>query len=93
MTGIGNLSLPFSQWTAVGLPITMLMNMELRKGKLKPVIQKALVELSGKPFSRFKKERRECIDDLYEYPGPIQFFGDKGLTDAPPKSIEIEAHA
>lgn len=93
MTCIGNLHLPCSEWTAAGLPITMLMNMELRKGKSKPVIQKALVDLEGKIFAAFKQERELCAQsDLYCYPGPIQFFGDRAITDVPPRSVQIEAH-
>lgn len=92
MTCIENLHLPFSEWTALGLPITMLMNIEVRGGKAKPVIQKALVDLEGKVFSTFAKQRRECAtSDLYCYPGPIQFFGDRSLTDMAPQSVQIEA--
>jgi len=37
------------KWKAGGVPLTMMMNLERRHGKDKPVILKALVELKGKP--------------------------------------------
>ena len=59
------------------------MNMETRKGKEKPVIRKALVDLKGKPFKVFEANREKWMySDEYTYPGPIQYFGDKALTDA-----------
>jgi diphosphate-dependent phosphofructokinase len=45
------------KWIAGGVPITMMMNMERRHGHMKPVIQKALVELDGKPFKAFRSKR------------------------------------
>ena len=48
MSSIRNLTKPSVQWIAGGVPITMMMNMERRNGKMKPVIQKALVDLNGK---------------------------------------------
>jgi pyrophosphate--fructose-6-phosphate 1-phosphotransferase len=92
MTAIGQLHLPVSSWTARALPLTMLMHMEMRKGKKKPVIQKALVDLKGKAFTVFKRERASwASQDLYRFPGPIQFFGSPALTDAPPLTLQVEA--
>lgn len=83
MTCIRDLHRPVEEWKIAGLPITMLMNMEIRKGKEKPVIQKALVDLKGKPFSYFKKHQDAwALEDHYCYPGPIQFFGDPELVDS-----------
>ena len=76
---------PISEWTPEGLPLTMLMHVEQRAGKQKPVIQKALVDLKGKPFQKFAKMRNSWrIEDHYCNPGPIQFFGPKELTDSIP---------
>lgn len=92
MATIGNLHLPVEEWTAAGLPITQLMNLEERKGKLKPVIQKALVDLNGKAFRTFEQQRAGWrLHDAFRYPGPIQFFGDPSLTEAPPLTLQIEA--
>ena len=55
--------------------------MEERKGKMKPVIEKALVELDGPVFSRLSAERENWKSrDDFLYPGPIQFFGPEDLT-------------
>lgn len=91
MTCIRDLNRPVEEWKVAGLPITMLMNMEIRKGKEKPVIQKALVDLKGRPFSYYKKHQEVwAIDDHYCYPGPIQFFGDPELTDSVPLTMLLE---
>lgn len=92
MTAIGNLDRTVENWTCSGLPITMLMNMEVRKGKEKPVIQKALVDLNGKAFQFFKEHRRHWAhEDHYRYPGPIQFFGEKELVDSIPLTLVLES--
>ncbi len=91
ITCVQNLHQPVEDWTISGLPLTMLMNMELRKGKKKPVIQKALVDLKGKPFQFFTENRAGwAIEDSYRYPGPIQYFGDASLINAVPISMQLE---
>ena len=56
--------------------MTVMMNIEMRKGKPKPVIKKALVDLEGKPFLYFKSKRDDwAIDDHYRFVGPTQYFG------------------
>ncbi|HSX04068.1 MAG TPA: diphosphate--fructose-6-phosphate 1-phosphotransferase [Rhabdochlamydiaceae bacterium] len=91
MACVGNLEKAVHEWNIAGLPITMLMNMEKRKGKEKPVIQKALVDLKGKPFSYFDLHRGTwAVEDHYRYPGPIQFFGDADLTDSIPFTLTLE---
>ncbi|CAM9657068.1 unnamed protein product, partial [Phaeothamnion confervicola] len=47
MASVNNLHAPIEDWTVGGVPITMMCHMERRKGKDKPVIKKALVELEG----------------------------------------------
>lgn len=91
MTCVGNLGGPSEGWTISGLPITMLMNMEVRKGKKKPVIQKALVNMQGKAFQFFAEHREEWAEgDLYRFPGPIQFFGEAEMVDGIPLTMQLE---
>lgn len=91
ITCVGQLHRPVQEWTVSALPLTMLMNVELRKGKQKPVIQKALVDLKGKAFECFKENReRWAIEDHYRYPGPIQFFGEADLIDQVPLTLQLE---
>jgi len=54
MASVRNTTRPASEWIAGGIPITMMMNMERRQGEMKPVIQKALVDLQGAPSGTSK---------------------------------------
>ena len=82
---IKNLKDPVEKWQYYGLPLTMLMNIEYRHGKQKPVIKKYLVSLESKSFQRFSNLRGQWeLDDQYLLVGPIQFYGDKELTDSSP---------
>jgi pyrophosphate--fructose-6-phosphate 1-phosphotransferase len=76
MATVSNLTAPPDQWRIGGLPLTLLMNVERRKGKDKPVIKKALVELDGKPYKELLKYRAKWAKgDHYRNPGPIQYAG------------------
>eukprot|EP00808_Paulinella_micropora_P007375 g41357.t1 len=67
---------PVASWRPGGLPITALMNMEKRKGKQKPVIRKALVDLDSSVFKTFCQLRVGWrLTDDFRNPGPIQFTG------------------
>jgi pyrophosphate--fructose-6-phosphate 1-phosphotransferase len=91
MASVRNLTAPAEQWIAGGVPITMLMNVEKRHGVMKPVIQKALVKLDGKPFKEFAKNRGEwSIKSSYVFPGPIQYFGPGEVCDAATKTLQLE---
>jgi len=92
MCAISNLEAEVELWQPHGLPITSLMQIEMRKGREKPVVAKALVDLEGAPFQFFVKERsRWGIEDDYRYPGPIQFFGPKELSDATTLTLRLES--
>jgi pyrophosphate--fructose-6-phosphate 1-phosphotransferase len=91
MSSVRNLTKPSVQWIAGGIPITMMMNMERRNGKMKPVIQKALVRLDGAPFQKFASKRDEwALKTSYVYPGPIQYFGPAEVCDQPTKTLQYE---
>lgn len=90
MAAVSNLSSSVERWGVTGVPLTHLMHMETRKGKKKPVVKKALVDLKGKAFMHFGKAReRWALDDLYRFPGPIQFYGDATITESIPLSITL----
>jgi len=92
MSAVRNLTKKPAQWTAGGVPLTMMMNIERRKGEDKPVIQKALVDLEGRPFRAFDKSRRVwAMNDEYMFPGPIQYCGPPELVDATTKTLEYES--
>lgn len=91
MSSIRNLTKPAVQWIAGGIPITMMMNMERRNGKMKPVIQKALVDLEGAPFQKFASQRADwALNTCYVYPGPIQYFGPAEVCDQPSMTLQYE---
>ncbi len=92
MAIVKNLHLDPTEWTIGGLPITSLLYMEMRGGKRKPVIQKAYVDLNDKPFKFLAELRKKwAFDDDYQFPGPIQFFGDQALTDTIPMSVSLKS--
>jgi len=91
MSSVRNTTAPAAEWISGGVPITMMMNMERRHGEMKPVIQKALVELDGKPFKAFAAKRAAwAIHTDYVYPGPIQYFGPTEVCDQPTKTLILE---
>ena len=92
MSLVRNLTKPAAEWIAGGVPITMMMNMEKRNGKMKPVIQKALVDLNGAPFKFFASHRAEWADanTSYIYPGPIQYYGPTEVCDQPTHTLILE---
>ena len=91
MASIRNVSKGPDQWIAGGIPITMMFNMEQRHGHLKPVIQKALVELEGPAFKALVASRAKWeVEDDFLYPGPIQYFGPSEVCDVITKTLELE---
>ena len=91
IAAVKNLHLSADKWEPKGIPIVMMMNMEQRKGKMKPVIKKALVDTAGKPFLAYAARRADwAIRTSYCSPGPIQYFGPKEICDMPAVSIRLE---
>ncbi len=91
ISSVRNLTKPADQWIAGGIPLTMMMNLERRHGKKKPVIKKALVELNQKPFQYFAANRDSwAMNDEYLYPGPIQYFGPSEVCDLASETITLE---
>jgi len=91
MSSVRNTTAPADEWIAGGVPITSMMNMEKRHGHMKPVIQKALVELDGAPF-KYLVENREtwAKETSFVYPGPIQYWGPTEVCDPTTKTLQLE---
>lgn len=88
---VQNLTRSADEWVAGGVPVTMMLHIEVRKGKPTPVIKKALVDLNGKPFRTFAEHRqRWALDDDYCFPGPVQYFGPSDICDAPTLTLQME---
>lgn len=91
MAIVKNTTAPAAEWVAGGVPITMMMNMERRKGEMKPVIKKALVDLDGKPFKAFAACRDDWkLNTQFVYPGPIQYFGPSDVCDRTTVTLQLE---
>lgn len=91
MAIVKNTTAPAEEWVAGGVPITMMMNMERRNGKMKPVIRKALVKLDGAPFKTFAANRDEWArHTCFVYPGPIQYFGPAEVCDQCTMTLKLE---
>ena len=91
ISSVRNLTKSADKWIAGGIPLTMMMNLERRHGKDKPVIKKALVELDGKPYKEFSSKREMwAMEDDYHYPGPVQYFGPGEVCDVTTITIQME---
>jgi len=73
---VSNLTTLPEQWECGGYPLTVMMNMERRKGKMVPVIKKALISLEDPAFKIYAKQRDAWrLTEDYRCPGPIQHSG------------------
>ncbi|MDR0494765.1 MAG: diphosphate--fructose-6-phosphate 1-phosphotransferase [Treponema sp.] len=91
LSSVRNLCAPADQWTAGGVPLTMLMNIEHRHGAEKPVIKKALVETDSSPFKAFKSARDTwAVKTCFRAPGAIQYFGPSEVCDEPTFTLKLE---
>ncbi len=92
LSSVRALTKPASEWLAGGIPLTMMMNMEKRHGQMKPVIQKALVDLNGPVFKKLADNRETwATEDCYLFPGAIQYFGPSEVCDITTKTLALEA--
>ncbi len=91
ISSVRNIARSASEWTAGGIPLTMMMNLEQRHGKKKPVIKKALVELGGAPF-RYLSEHRDtwATTTSYAFPGAIQYYGPDEVCNMPTLTLRLE---
>jgi len=91
MSTVANLAAGPENWTAGGIPITKMMNLEKRHGEYKPVIRKALVELDGPVFKYFEAHREEWAKNTcFRYPGAIQYYGPAEVCDITTITLALE---
>lgn len=82
IASVSNLKNNVAEWKIAGVPLIAMMDLEVRKGKMKPVITKALVDINSPFYKKFKEESQAwALKDDYQSPGPIQFFGPKELVE------------
>ena len=91
IANIAELHSPPAQWIPGGIPLTMMMNMEQRHGRRKPVIRKALVELEGAPFKALAAHRAQwALESAYTFPGAVQYFGPPEISERTTRTLELE---
>lgn len=91
LSSVKNLTQDADKWSAGGVPLTMMMNMEKRHGEFKPVIQKALVQLDGAVFKKLEDNRQDwAMNDKYKFPGAIQYFGPSSVCDITTVTLQLE---
>ena len=91
MCFVSHLKAPVSQWAIGGVPLVSLMNMEVRHGKEKPVIKKALLDMEDAPYLFYAKEREKWqTEDLYRFPGPTQYCGDDDVSFSVPLTLQLK---
>jgi pyrophosphate--fructose-6-phosphate 1-phosphotransferase len=88
---VQNLAESPDRWSASGVPLTSLMQMEKRKGRPTPVIGKALVDTGGRPLQSYRSVRNGWeMEDQYVYPGAIQYFGPPEISGQPALTLMLE---
>ena len=91
IANIAELHSPPARWIPGGIPLTMMMNMEQRHGRRKPVIRKALVELEGAPFKALTAHRAQwALESAYTFPGAVQYFGPPEVSERTTLTLELE---
>ncbi len=90
MAVVASLQNPPEKWQPLGVPLTSMMALEKRHGKMKPVIKKALVETNRKAFQELKRQEAVwAVEDHYTvFAGP-HYFGPSELVDLIPKILEL----
>jgi len=92
IAAVSHLSRPSTEWQPGGTPLARMMHLERRHGKEVPVVQKALVDLSGPVFDAFASQRDEWSQTTqYRFPGPIQYFGPAEICDRTSLTLQLEA--
>lgn len=91
LAAIRNLVAHPTDWIPTGVPLTAMIDFEKRKGMLKPVIGKAVVNLHGYPMRYFRHKRRDWAENVdFRYPGPLQFFGPSAICDNTTITLRLE---
>lgn len=92
MACVKDLHRPSHEWKLAAQPLVSLIHLESRKGKLKPVIKKALVDTTSSSFLYFEKHRNLWKEqDCFRFVGPIQYAGPSSIRGKGPLSLHLNA--
>ncbi|SPN73318.1 6-phosphofructokinase,diphosphate--fructose-6-phosphate 1-phosphotransferase,diphosphate--fructose-6-phosphate 1-phosphotransferase,Phosphofructokinase [Chlamydia serpentis] len=88
MITINNLAEAYNQWQGGATPLYKMMHIESRCGIKTPVIKTDLVNPEAPAVQYLLKQSDSClIEDLYCFPGPLQYFGQEELIDQRPLTL------
>lgn len=84
MALIQNLARPTPEWVPYAAPLIAMMQLVEKKGVVKAVIEKGLVDLEDVSYKKLKEmEQANLEGDRYRMAGPIQFFGEEEIANGP----------
>jgi len=91
MAFVKHLESPPSKWEVGGISLVSQMEWVQREGATIPVIKKTLVDLQGTGYQLLQNSRSKwALQEKYQVPGPIQFFGNREITDTIPLILKKE---
>lgn len=83
MATVNSLKKPVEEWGFKGISLLSLFDLEERKGTMKPVIKKALLNIEGPQYLEYKRTaEQDRMNDNYRSPGPIQYWGPAEIVDS-----------
>ncbi|EPJ33342.1 fructose-6-P Phosphotransferase domain protein, partial [Chlamydia psittaci 06-1683] len=88
MVTINNLALPYNEWSGGATPLYKMMQLEQRLGEEIPVIKTDSVNPNAPEVQYLLNQSDTCLmEDLYSFPGPLQYFGEERLIDQRPLTL------
>ncbi|AAF39325.1 diphosphate--fructose-6-phosphate 1-phosphotransferase [Chlamydia muridarum str. Nigg] len=94
MVTIGNLAEEYAHWTIAATPLYKMMHLEKRFNEETPVIKTDSVSPHSPMVQYLHKIKEACLlEDLYRFPGPLQYFEEQALIDQRPLTLLWEKGA
>ncbi|ACZ33144.1 diphosphate--fructose-6-phosphate 1-phosphotransferase [Chlamydia pneumoniae LPCoLN] len=96
MITINNLARAYTEWQGGATPLYKMMHLENRCGTETPVIKTDSVDPKSPAVQHLLQQSDSClVEDLYRFPGPLQYFGKEELIDQRPLTFlwENQTHS
>ena len=88
MVTIGNLAEEYAHWTIAATPLYKMMHLEKRFNEETPVIKTDSVSPYSPMVQYLHKMKGACLlEDMYRFPGPLQYFEEQALVDQRPLTL------
>ncbi|BAE81165.1 pyrophosphate--fructose 6-phosphate 1-phosphotransferase beta chain [Chlamydia felis Fe/C-56] len=92
MVTINNLARPYNEWIGGATPLYKMMQLEHRLGEDTPVIKTDSVNPNAAEVQYLLNQSDTCLmEDLYCFPGPLQYFSEEQLIDQRPLTLLWES--